>query len=327
MLIFLLSVGHDYTIDRLLMPDVAGSGLEVAALTYEAAFARTSLRRATYVFTDFERMYPWEVRLAGHLHRALRRAGCKVVNDPARAMAKFQLLRALHRAGINRFTTYRGDDFPEPARYPVFIRIESDHSQIIHDLIPDAEGLDKALQRVVAHGIPLRGLLVTEYCAEPIAPGLFRRYGTFRIGDRFIPEGMVLQKNWAVKHGFSDPANAQYHPMELEFVKENKYVDTVRRAFELANLEYGRADIGIVEGQPQIYEINSSPNLKELDLEKLPETRRPAIKLSWDARIEAFTALDTHRGDTGTVAIEDEFLAQHRRLRTGPAGIGPAIRP
>jgi hypothetical protein len=273
-------------------------------------------------------MYPWELRLAARLYGVLKQAGCKVLNDPARGMAKYQLLRTLNRAGINRFTTYRADDLPQPARFPVFVRTESDHSNIIHDLIPDADGLDKALKRIVAHGIPLRGLLVTEYCAEPIAPSLFRRYGTFRIGDRFVPEGMVLQKTWAVKHGFSDPANAAYHPMELEFVKENKFVDTVRRAFELAHLEYGRADIGVVEGQPQIYEINSSPNLKEVDFEKIPETRREAINLSWDARLAAFAELDVHRGETGAVSIEEETLARHRRQRTRADGrIGPAFRP
>jgi hypothetical protein len=327
MLTFLASVGHEYTVDRLLMPDVRELGLDVSVLAYESAFVQTSLPRATYLFTDFERMYPWELRLAARLYSALRAKGCKVLNNPARGMAKYQLLRTLHRAGINRFTTYRADDLPRPARFPVFIRMESDHAAMIHDLIPDAETLARTLARLVAGGLPLRGLLITEYCAEPIAPGLFRRFATFRIGDRFVPEGMVLQKTWAVKHGFSDPANAAYHPMELDFVKENRYLDTVRPAFDLAHLEYGRADIGVVEGQPQIYEINSSPNLKEIDFEKIPESRREAIRLSWGMRLEAFAELDVHRGETGMVEIEDDFLARHRRQRTRPDGIGPAVRP
>jgi len=47
---------------------------------------------------------------------------------------------------------------------------------------------------------------------------------------------------------------------ELRIVRENPYGSAVAAAFELAGIEYGRADFGLVDSKVQLYEINSNPH-------------------------------------------------------------------
>jgi hypothetical protein len=49
---------------------------------------------------------------------------------------------------------------------------------------------------------------------------------------------------------------------ELRIVQDNPYGSAVTKAFEIAGIEYGRVDFGIVGGEPQIYEINTNPHHK-----------------------------------------------------------------
>ena len=88
MLIFLVSAGHGYTIDRLRQPDVRERGLDVLARSYESAFVQTALPRSTYLFTDFERMYPWELLLAARLYRASRAQGGRLRLQDCLRMAR-----------------------------------------------------------------------------------------------------------------------------------------------------------------------------------------------------------------------------------------------
>ena len=73
----------------------------------------------------------------------------------------------------------------------------------------------------------------------------------------------------------------------------NPYGDAMRRVFELANIDYGRVDFGLVGGQPQIYEINSNPDLK-LNPKTSPAPRRNESSALFKSNyLEALRALDT----------------------------------
>ena len=84
----------------------------------------------------------------------------------------------------------------------------------------------------------------------------------------------------------------------------------VRRAFEAAEIEYGRADFGIVGGTVQIYEINTNPIMRKI--KDHPNADRLASDLLWRARYaEALTAIDTPSG--GTIAMDQPELKEQRR--------------
>jgi len=103
-IIFVMTPEHPYTLQEAVQES---PGLKLRIATYDQLFAMTRPPRATYVFTDLDRLPLWRVRLAAGIYRRLRDDGMRVLNDPARLPSRFGLLRQLCRHGINDFDAYR----------------------------------------------------------------------------------------------------------------------------------------------------------------------------------------------------------------------------
>ncbi len=226
---------------------------------YERLFRAFYVPRATYIFSDFERLHPWELQLAAGLYRTMTDAGLRCLNDPARTMSRVELLTTLEREGINPFGVYRADERPRPKRFPVFVREEMGHTKASPDLYLDQASLDNALVRLQGQGIPLRGLLVIELAAEPYAEGLWAKWGTWRIGGETIVEHIAVDDTWLVKIGDPDKVTPEAAADEREAVLGNRYAAEMNPVFDLARIEWGRADHGRFQGRPVVYEINSNP--------------------------------------------------------------------
>lgn len=279
-------------------------------LSYERALRAAHLPRATYLFTDFDRLDHHELELAAHLYRAIVRQGGLAINDPARARQRFSLLRTLHDLGLNRFNVWRVEDTPRPDRFPVFLRTESGHAGVISGLLHDASEVEAAIAAALVQGYPRRHLILVEYCAEASDAGWFRKYSIYRVGDRMVPSLSVHDTTWVAKHGKEGVAGQAAYDDEYEMIRTNRFADLMRPFFEAAELEYGRADFGIVDGMPQVYEINSNPMIKSL--RKHPYAcRLESSRLVDEALANAFVRADSPPGPR--FRINDERLAQHRR--------------
>jgi hypothetical protein len=265
MIVFLSAPAHAHEVAALTKRRYGEDLPRVRRMSYWRAFWADKLPVATYVFTDFERLYPWEQVCAADLYRHLRGLGQRCLNDPARAMTRFELLRALYRGGINPFNVYRADDDPRPERFPVFIRAEAAHDEPLTGLLETQAALDAALAWLPEAGWPRRLLLVVEFCASPIAPGVWRKHGTMRIGDEIFAVNNVTQDNWMVKHGTAGLATALMHAEEFVAAHAGAVPDVMRPVFELAGLDYGRADHAPAHGRQVTYEINSNPQLGRTD--------------------------------------------------------------
>jgi len=261
MITFLVTGEHAYTIG----PLKKGYGVpvpEVASVSYAEITREATLRSGTYIFSDLERLSDAELLWASDLFRCISASpGSRALNDPARVRVRYGLLRALHAAGLNGFDAHRADGIPRPGRFPVFVRRQSDHDAALSDLLPDQEALDACLEALMAKGESLRGLVVIEFCAEPVRPGVFRRYGAFRVGDAVHLDHVVTQDSWNVKGGAAGLATEEMYRQDDADIRANRFADAMRRAFEVAGIDYGRADFGVVEGRPQVYEINTNPSM------------------------------------------------------------------
>ena len=103
LIIFLTTRHHRYTHKDLLdEPDI-----DVRVVGYAVLQAQQRRPLATYIFTDLDRVPFWQLRELAQIYRDLRANGCRVLNDPARALSRFGLLRSLNRAGVNSFDAYR----------------------------------------------------------------------------------------------------------------------------------------------------------------------------------------------------------------------------
>ena len=148
MIVFVTTRGHAYTHRDLC--DLADSA-RVAIMEYRQVLTATALPRATYVFTDLDRLSFWWLRVAADTYRLLRARGITVFNDPARVASRYGLLRKLYRAGINRFNAHRVEDVVMPARWPVFLRCEGEHEGPKSGLIPGPDELQREIAAALAN--------------------------------------------------------------------------------------------------------------------------------------------------------------------------------
>ena len=278
---------------------------------YDHLLCARRIAKATYIFADLERLAPWELRAAAKLYRALRKAGLRCLNDPACAMSRVELLRALHGAGINPFNVFRAEECPSRHGSPVLLRHEDDHWRPFPDLIASQDALDKTLEQLRANGVPLRGILATEFCAEPYSEGLWHKWGTFKVADSLWLDHIAVDDNWLVKRGVWKKLTEAAIADEHEAVNANRFSDAVRPAFELGAIEFGRADHAPVGGRPVVFEINTNPFIGPYVPDPKP-LRRETQDLARRRLAAALDAIDTP--GTGTLTLrKSRFLKRQRR--------------
>jgi len=251
------------------------------------------LPAGTYIFTDLDRLPPPNLQAAALRYRELRAGGHYVLNDPAKAMKRFGLLRALNRAGLNDFDAYSVESLDRPKSWPVFLRLEGDHQRPLSGLLNTPEELDEALRSAVDSGVPRSALIIIEYAAEPVGQGLFRKLSVFRVGDQMLGYTCVHDDQWIVKYGKKGIATPEMYEEEYRFVADNPFGPELRTVFDLAGIEYGRADFGLIGGKPQIYEINTNPNMKLTDPAAVNRRRNDSTELFRTNYIAAMQAIDT----------------------------------
>jgi hypothetical protein len=259
MFVFLTTPEHGYTVEEFVRPPADDDVPPCRATTYAALVRSTHAAKAVHVFTDLERLSDSELVAASGLYRALRQVGIPCLNDPARVMGRYQLLCRLFAEGINPFAVYCADGQPKPAQFPVFVRNESNHDGPLSHLIEDQKALDTYLEGLVEGGRPLRGLLVVEYAGEPLPSGIWRKTGTYRIGKNYAVGHQFPSDNWVVKGYGQHVTNEALQLEERAAVVANDVPENVRRAFDIAGIEWGRADHTTYRGREIVFEINTAP--------------------------------------------------------------------
>lgn len=290
-IVFVLTKGHTYTVADV-RSAAAERGLRVEVMTYDQLTTLTRLPRASYVFGDLERLPLWDRRFLAAAFRQLLEEGGRALNDPAKVRSRAGLLRQLHLAGINRFNAYRVEEGVRPTRWPVFLRSEGDHIGPLSELLHDWDAVARETDRLVAEGVPLPSLLIVEFAAEPVLPGLYRKLSAFRVGDRYLAHFCVHEDHWVAKQGKLGIATPELYADELRIMRDNPHQAIVATAFEIAGLEFGRADFGLVDGAVQIYEINDNPAI-HFPTEHPSPYRLESYRLFKEAFLAALAALDT----------------------------------
>ncbi len=313
MLVFVTCRGHSYTVAELVERTLGHDVPHCAATSYDVLLRSDRTARAVHIFTDFERLSAPELRHAADLCRSLRAAGIPCLNDPARVMTRYELLANLQEAGINPFGAYRADGLPKPKQFPVFVRREGDHDGPLSDLLSDQEELDRTLQSMRERGVPLRGHIVIEFAGEQYVPNLWRKFSTFRVGPNFSVHLASVSQRWAVK-GMDMNAPREMYAAELEAVAEDVIVDTVRRAFDIAGIEWGRADHSVYRGRHVIYEINTNPTVL-VGTKELP-IREASMKLAVGRLAGLLREIDS--GDGAPVEFGPIQGFGPRKPRKGP---------
>jgi len=135
--------------------------------------------------------------------------------------------------------------------------------------------------------------MVVEFCNtrdEQHGEAPFCKYSIMRVGDRFIPRHILFSRNWVTKT--ADTVDVALAAEELRFVEARHVPPEIVTAFEVAGVQYGRIDYGLLRGRPQVWEINLNPVIVP-QLANIAPQRHAAQKLSASYVRDAFEALLT----------------------------------
>jgi tetratricopeptide (TPR) repeat protein len=289
MICFITGRGYEMTLAPL-RRDRAAPDIQV--YHYEGLSSQRTLPRATYIFTEIDRLNTNALIDAARLYRRLREQGCRVLNDPARVRTRGSLLPALFAAGMNPIDAWWVDEDRAPLRFPVFIRVANTHEGPLSDLIWSAEDLSRAVDAAILAGYPRSTLMVVEYAAQEFAPGLFRKGSVYRIGERYIVDLWTYARSWSVKADRRDIVEGRDSVGELAMMRANAYPPEAEAAFALAEIEYGRLDFGIVDGRFCVYEINTNPELFGIRADSVSE-RGETVGIKWRSQLSGFREVDT----------------------------------
>jgi hypothetical protein len=306
MIQFLHTRGHDYTVKDVQADSKAPA---IRCMNYDALIRARALRGGTYIFTDVDRLGFWDVEQASHLYLQMKHAGVRVLNNPAVVRTRYPLLRALRAAGLNDFNAYRADEIDAIERFPVFVRKIHGHRAPLSDLLQSREELQKAIESAIAGGTPRENLIVVEFAAEPLRPGLFRKMSAFRIGDAIVPHISVHDTGWLVKYGRKFENIEDLYQQEFALLQSNPHAEHLKKVFDVAGIEYGRADFGMYQGRIQVYEINTNPHVAS-PCKHPSASRIKSMNFSWASYLKALHAIDSPDGSS--VRLGNGALQKHR---------------
>ncbi len=211
--------------------------------------------------------------MLGSVHDQLQAlcGAAKVLNDPTRSLLRYDLLRALHERGINRFNVYRLSEGALPRRFPVFVRREHGHRDPLSPLLRTAAEYAAAVAELGAGPGSLADNIVVEFCDTADDTGLYRKYSAFIVGERIIPRHVFFSRSWMVK--MPELAEPSMLAEERAFLEGDTHADALREIFRLARVSYGRIDYSLLDGRPQTWEINTNPMLVSGPDEPVPGRR------------------------------------------------------
>lgn len=316
MLAFVISEDHQYAVRDVLETRSHPLHESVFILSYAEFLRLRMLPVATYLFLDIERLTP--LRYRGSIARlaALRavRPDLKVLNQPDGIVDRMTIMARLSAAGINDFRLLPLDTPAAELRFPVFLRGVQDHDGPKSQLLYTAEDLARA---IAALPTP-EGYAITEYVDARNAEGLHEKRSYMRIGARLFPAARDVSRHWVCKGEHGDPEGVPQPDREMAFLQGTEDAEVMARAFAATAIDYGRADYALVNGRPQIFEINTNPWLEPP--ENVPAAARGGAQTIIDYYLDALLALDAESGIAAPewVAVPGAIsLAQRNLQRRG----------
>ncbi|HEX6119495.1 MAG TPA: hypothetical protein VFZ03_08575 [Dongiaceae bacterium] len=262
MLHYVVRERHRYTIDKFLhalrgRPD-APKVVRVA--TYETLFALKRAPIGNYIFTDIDRLTPFEIDAAGEIVKGLRKAdpAVRIINEPNRVLGRYALLRRLHEAGLNSFNVWRLDEERLPTAYPVFIRREQDALGAESPLLHNEREYRAAIARLHEAGKGTAGRIAVQFRDSGDAQGIYRKYGAFCFAGMVVPQHLVVADQWMVKRGMAE-LTTDLIAEEERYVFDNPHAEHLHKVFAMAEIDFGRADYCVADGRVEVFEINTNP--------------------------------------------------------------------
>jgi hypothetical protein len=277
---------------------------------YENFLQWPAAEQGTYIFSDLERLTDEQLAIMRDHAEQLQRQfpDARILNHPQMAMRRLDLLNALHARGINAFRAFPVKALPSDMRYPLFLRIEREHQGPASRLVADANQLKIEALKLSVAGVRLDEVLAVEYCETRSADDWYRKYSAFRIGPHIFPAHIIFSRHWVAKDGAAETDALLQE--EADFMQTHPHGPWLRQVFDLANLQYGRIDYSMLNGQPQIWEINTNPILlkSRAEYEQTAPRELPVKDRLAQVFGDCFTSIEVKTTASPTTGPREIFL-------------------
>ena len=295
-------------------------------LYYERLHRQEFLQPGTVVFTDLDRLDPDGVAAAQSVFEYL--AGFpesfRLLNEPALFKSRYTLLDECYSQSINSFKFDSVSDGAVNLAFPVYLRKKYGHGKILTDLLHDSSELKKALRELSIMGISQQEICAIEFCDTSDPRGIYTKYSAFIFDDKIYPRHVNFSDHWLVKSASSKQVfrpSPRDRALKTDYFDQNPHREWLTRVFELAGISYGRADYSLLNGRPQLWEVNSNPTFGRL--RKKPQTRaiasegeefklafyRPFLK-----QLESYATSPGQGGNVSLAPVQDKIAAIQANL-------------
>lgn len=274
---------------------------------YEDLARSQTVTGRAHIFAALDQLTPTGRALVAEVHDRIAAAAphWTLLNDPRRVRLRAPFLQGMADAGLNMFRAHPATALPASLRYPVFVREADRHNGALTPLLESPAALRRACRALRVHGFRRRELLIIEYQHAADELGRFRKYSAFRVGDSIVRAHLMFSTGWSVKSGSSE-ATIETTVESADYVYGSLHQEWLQRVFDLACIDYGRIDYGVVDGRPQAWEVNLNPTLgRRLAAPGKPATpaidaiRGPSRDYAHGNLREAFLALESATSDRG----------------------------
>jgi hypothetical protein len=132
--------------------------------------------------------------------------------------------------------------------------------------------------------------IAIEYCDTADAKGIYRKYGALVLGGEIVPRHVFASRRWFVKA--PDLGGPEMMAEELAYLESDAHADVMREVCRIANVGYGRIDYSLLDGRPQVWEINHTPELTYADPNYELDPRAPVHRRFTELFSAALTRLE-----------------------------------
>ena len=131
------------------------------------------------------------------------------------------------------------------------------------------------------------------------------------MGDQIVPAHIIFSQDWVTKDSPPEPLRDE----ERAFLENNPHQAQLMDLFNLAGVGYGRIDYGLLDGQIQVWEINTNPTLVQT-MEKYFHGKLPMKQRLVDQLSAAFLQLHERVASSGAATVRVPLrLFDRGRLR------------
>jgi hypothetical protein len=103
------------------------------------------------------------------------------------------------------------------------------------------------------------GKIITEFIDTRDSEEIYRKYSAIVIAGKIIARDIHFSKDWLIKGNKID--TEAYIEEQRIYIETNPHRQQLQTIADLAQIQFGRFDYGLLNNQIQVWEINTNPIL------------------------------------------------------------------